>query len=265
MHEPWFYCPTLRTGENTLEPAEARHAQQSLRLQPGQRITLFDGQGHTAIGVLAPGADAAPAGRARGRRASATTVIVDTVPHTQPPHPPLTLIVAACKGPRLDWLVEKCTELGAAAIILAEFEHSVVHGGPQHVERLQRTAIAACKQARRAKLPLIAAGDSLESALAARHTDTLAVAHPEPDAPGFGPWLASTSDKARPLAVLVGPEGGLSETELHMLRTTGASPVSLGPHTLRVETAAVAVAAAWAAHIGSGTSSHQPPPEKETG
>jgi hypothetical protein len=77
----------------------------------------------------------------------------------------LTLLVAACKGPRLDFLVEKCTELGVTRLVLTEFTRGVVHIGRRHAEKLRRTAIAAGKQCGRSWLPEIEAEMDLPAAL----------------------------------------------------------------------------------------------------
>jgi 16S rRNA (uracil1498-N3)-methyltransferase len=241
MRESWLYCPTLQPGRNSLSASESQHAAQSLRLRPSDTVTLFDGLGHVGRGVLVsdPPAAARPA---RSRQRKAPAVLVDAVETVPPPARTLTLIVPGCKGPRLDWLIEKGTELGVSRFILADFERSVVHVGPQHVGKLARTAIEACKQCHRARLPQIETVGSLAEALRAVAGETLLVAHMDAHAPTF-------AQKSGPphLAVAIGPEGGLSPPELDALRAAGGQVVRLAEHVLRVETAALTVAAQWAA------------------
>jgi 16S rRNA (uracil1498-N3)-methyltransferase len=238
MHEPWFYCPALHTGEIVLDKTEARHALRSMRLQPGDALTLFDGAGQIARATLLSNHD---------RRAQPAAIVhVKSLTSLPPPASALTLIVAACKGARLDWLAEKATELGVTGLTLTEFEHSVVHIGPQHIERLQRTAIEACKQCQRARLPRFELAPSLAGAIACHSTIPLLIAHPAPEAPMFANWLAQRRDTLRELAIVIGPEGGFSTTELATATSAGVQLVRLATHVLRVETAALAAAAQWA-------------------
>ncbi len=259
MHEPWFYCAELRVGRSTLDPGESRHALQVLRLRPGAAVILFDGRGQVARAVIV---DSEPAGgkrlrttqrsrHAASRGAGLGPICVLDVTQVEcvpPPAASLTLIVAGCKGDRLAWLIETGTELGVARFVLADFEHSVVRVGPQHVERLQPTAVAACKQCRRPWLPQILAGADLPGSIANMQRAKLLVAHLAADAQPLGAWLSAHQRLDGDLAVVIGPEGGLSHAELELLRTAGGESVRLAPYVLRIETAAVAVAAAWAAH-----------------
>lgn len=176
--------------------------------------------------------------------------MADAVAEVARPARSLTLIVPGCKGARLDWLIEKVTELGVDRVVLAEFEHSAVHSGPQHVERLRRTAIAACKQSRRACLPAIEAGLPLAEALATVG-GALAIAHLDAEAIWLAEWLRLPVARVPTVATVIGPEGGLSIGEVAQLRAAGGQMVRLAEHVLRIETAAVAVAANWAAQLTS--------------
>ena len=243
MREPWLYCPTLRPGPLTLADSEARHAAQSLRLRAGDAVTLFDGNGHLGRGAIKAPSTAA----SKTNRRQPLTLLVETIQAIPRSPRELTLIVPGCKGTRLDWLIEKGTELGVSRFILIEFEHSVVHVGPQHLRKLERTAIEACKQCQRAWLPQIEAGGTLVAAIAAVSDATLLVAHLDPDAPALARWLSAHHPAATRLAAVIGPEGGLSATEIDALRIAHGQIVQLAAHVLRVETAALAVAACWAA------------------
>lgn len=244
MEPPWFYCQELQPGLVELSESEAVHALRSRRLGWGDRITLFNGRGQLGHGVIMPAERAATAGG--GRRVARASIHVEHVERVQPVARRLTLIVAACKGERLQWLVEKCSELGVTRIVFADFEHSVVHLAERSIPKLARTAIEACKQCGRAHLPELRAGLSLCSALEASRPAAMLVANPGPQSCALGAWVQENRD-ACDLAAVVGPEGGLSEPELARLAAAGAVLLRLAPHTLRVETAAVAVAAAWAA------------------
>lgn len=171
---------------------------------------------------------------------------VNEVRQAPAPTRSVSLVVAACKGPRLDWLVEKITELGVSRLILTDFDHSVVRVGPQHLDRLNRVALETCKQCRRAWRPRLELAPSPLDAAAARRDAALLVAHRQDEAPPLGVWLAQHGQAATDCVAVVGPEGGLSLHELDALRHAGGKFVRLGEHVLRVETAALAVAATWA-------------------
>ncbi len=242
MSAPWFYCTPLALGVTRLDEREARHAFTVLRLEPPAAITLFDGCGRVATATLRQSADASP----RRKNAVADVVIDQLTVHPRPA-PTLRLVVAACKGSRLDTLIEKGAELGVTRIELAEFERSVVHLEPRHATKLRDTALAAGKQSRNPWLPELETGVPLERALDRTAGCALLVAHPDPTAESLLSVAHALVRSARDATVVIGPEGGLAPSELAQLSSRGARRVQLAPHVLRVETAALAVAACWAA------------------
>ena len=246
MHPPRLFCPQLAIGDVTLDEAEARHALRSLRLRAGDAVTLFDGRGGLAHATLTAPADQAKTKGAR-KRAPQTAVVVTAIEHVPQPRRTLTLIVAGCKGPRLDWLIEKCTELGTTRIVLAEFARSVVNVGASHLDKLRRSAIEACKQCGRAWLPELNAGPDLATAIGQSQADTLLVAHPTEKSTPLGEFLQQQPTRTGETTTVIGPEGGLTDDEVNRLVERGAVAVRLGEHILRTETSAVAVAASWAA------------------
>jgi 16S rRNA (uracil1498-N3)-methyltransferase len=242
MSRPRFHCPDLTPGMITLDQAESRHALQSLRLRPGDEVMVFDGRGRLAHGILQPSDEGG--GQKARRRAR---LAVQRVLCEPPPTRTLTLVVAGCKGPRLTWMVEKLTELGTTRIVIANFERSVVQVGKTHAARLRRTAVEAAKQSQRVWLPEITCGVTLTAALS-EDADITIVAHPADDAPSLGSRLHAHDLTEQHLTAVVGPEGGLTEEEIEMLREADAELVRLAPHILRIETAAISIAANWAAH-----------------
>jgi 16S rRNA (uracil1498-N3)-methyltransferase len=243
MSERRLYCANLTPGVVTLDEAESRHALQSLRLRAADDVMLFDGRGRLAHGILEPDEHA---GRRRPRRTARLTV--ERVLCEPPPSRTLTLIVAGCKGPRLTWMTEKLTELGTTRIVIADFERSVVHAGKAHAVRLSRTAIEAAKQSQRVWLPEIICGVTLVEAVDRRQPGALVVAHPAREAPSLSSRLPAHELGERDLTAVVGPEGGLTEAEIAMLSEANGELVRLAPHILRVETAAISIAANWASH-----------------
>jgi 16S rRNA (uracil1498-N3)-methyltransferase len=152
----------------------------------------------------------------------------------------LTLAVGAGDRERFEWVVEKATELGVTSIIPLETERTAGVASrvrSQHLDRLRRQALEAVKQSGAAWATVVEAPLSLAD-LAARPMDGQR-------------WVAEASGGVVPavvgpvpLTVVIGPEGGLTASELERLRDAGYICVRLGPHTLRFETAAILAAAA---------------------
>lgn len=229
---PRFYHPQLATDERTLDPAEARHAAGARRLRAGERVVLFDGQGREADAELL---------HAAGATMTVRVHAVRTVPRAACCR--LTLAFSPPRPTRQDTLIEKCTELGVAVLQPIRVERSVADAPCSRLERWHRVAVAAAKQSQQAWLPEIAEAVSLASLLehAAEH-DLVLVADPAP----VSPSLASILDRRPPsgsVLALVGPEGGFTEPEIAAARDAGAVACRLVPSILRVETAAIAVAA----------------------
>ena len=220
-----FLVGSAREGAQVELPLEeARHAIRSLRLEAGEPIVLFDGRGSEFDAKIVRIQSARVLVMVGERRAAAEArrfAIATAVP----------------KGSRLDWMVEKLAELGAAEIVPVAFRRSVATVTDAKRARLERIAIAAAKQSGRATLPVVAAETAL-AALLGRVGAATRVA-----SPGAEKTLVSSGPAE--LAV-IGPEGGLTSEEEAALVGKGAARVSLGPHLLRIETAAVAAAATMA-------------------
>lgn len=243
MSAPWFYCEQITSGAVELDERERRHALTVLRLAPPAAITLFDGRGTVAAAELRAGETP---DRAR-RRNVAVSAVISSIDMRARPTPALTIIVAACKGPRLDTLVEKCTELGVDRLVFAHFERSVVRLAPGHADKLRDTAIAACKQSRNAWLPAIETGAALPAVLDAGRGTALLAAHVDRVGASVAVAVRELARSKAPAVFVIGPEGGLAPDEVELLRTLGARFVRLADTVLRVETAAIAVAAHWSA------------------
>lgn len=238
MSNAWFHTTTIQTGQQTLEPAEAQHAVNSLRLRNNHPITLFDGRGHTASGPIH-----IEEASSRRRKIPQVTVSITQIQFHRPPTPRVRLITAAPKGNRLNWLVEKATELATATIHLAQFDRSIVKTNPNTIEKLRRNAVEACKQSQNPWLPDITTAQSLSDALARCEGEPLLAAHRTPDATPLPDWVASWGTPPAAVTIIIGPEGGLTDTERNQLVATGAETVTLGPNILRIETAAITAAA----------------------
>ena len=229
-----FFITTQPAGDRAfLEGDEARHLTRVLRAKVGDTVSLFDGRGREWP------ARVAALGRDR--------VELDTAEPTSDPLPPagipVTLAVALPKGDRQKWMVEKLTELGAARLIPLETTRGVAEATASAQARLERGVIEACKQCGRNTLMEIAAGRPLDRLLAEVPAGAcVVIAHP-----GGRPLDAATvPPTATAMIALVGPEGGFTDEELCIADRAGVIRISLGPHILRVETAAIALAARFA-------------------
>ena len=233
----------------SLPDATARHVQ-VLRLQPGDRITLFNGQG-----IPADNGEAASEGEfeATVERMGRSDVDVMIGPYTAT-HREATrevhLAVGMPANERMDWLVEKATELGAASIQPLMSERSVLRLKSERADKKlvhwRGIAMAACEQSGRNRLPVIHEVRTLADWLKA-----LTMKQPPNEGgvrlllslrPGTRP-LASALPSTPPagaLTFLSGPEGGLSAAEEAAAASCGFAPVTLGPRVLRAETAPLA-------------------------
>lgn len=225
-----FFITTQPAGDRAvLEGDEARHLTRVLRAKVGDTVSLFDGRGREWP------ARVASLGRDR--------VELDTTEPTVDPVPvaiPLTLAVALPKGDRQKWMVEKLTELGAARLVPLETTRGVAEATASAQARLERVVVEACKQCGRNTLMEIAAGRPLERLLAEVPAGgCVVIAHPG----GRSLDVAAIPTTATEIIALVGPEGGFTDEELGTADRAGVIRISLGPHILRVETAAIALAA----------------------
>ena len=225
-----FFITTQPAGDRAvLEGDEARHLTRVLRAKVGDTVSLFDGRGREWP------ARVASLGRDR--------VELDTTEPTVDPVPvaiPLTLAVALPKGERQKWMVEKLTELGAARLVPLETTRGVAEATASAQARLERVVVEACKQCGRNTLMEIAAGHPLKRLLAEVPAGAcVVIAHPD----GTPLDVAAIPTTATEIIALVGPEGGFTDEELGTADRAGVIRISLGPHILRVETAAIALAA----------------------
>ena len=229
MSERFFLTQPPRDGRAVLTGDEARHLARVMRCAVGDEVVVFDGRGTSwRARVATIGRDEVGLELGAAAIASAT------------PRVPLTLAVALPKGERQKWLVEKLTELGVARLVPLATTRGVAEATPAAVERLARGVIEACKQCGRDTLMEVAPPRSVaEIARDPGHGVTLLVADRD------GLPLDTSAGEGRPIVAVVGPEGGLTAEELATLEAAGGRRVSLGPHVLRVETAAIALAARW--------------------
>ncbi len=221
-----------------LPPGPARHVQVR-RLQPGHTLTLFDGRGGEWAATV----------QHMGRQ-SVTVQLGSHDPVTREPACTVTLAVGMPANVRMDWLVEKATELGVAEIRPLVTERSVLRLDGERAERKrqhwQAVAVAAAEQSGRTRLPQVhpvralAAPDALPAAAADARGWVLSLGPGAADASRLRGGLRGGQGRHW---LLSGPEGGLTDAEAHRALAAGAQPLSLGPRVLRAETAPLAALA----------------------
>ena len=230
---PRIHCETpLPVGQAFgLPPGAARHVQ-VLRMQPGQTLTLFNGQGGEATARIE-----------RMGRSDVDVVVLDHRAVEREAARAVHLAFGLASADRLDWLVEKATELGAASLQPLATERSLLRLSGERSQKKQQhwqaVAVAACEQTGRNRVPVVHAPRGLAEWLAqGARTGAGLMLSPQGQQP-----LATASMGADAVWVLSGPEGGLSEREEALARDAGFIAVTLGERILRAETAPLAALA----------------------
>jgi 16S rRNA (uracil1498-N3)-methyltransferase len=219
-----------------LEPSQAHHVKTVLRLPPGAVVALFNGR------------DGEWLGRVDGVGKGWCSVSLYAQRRAQEAPGDLWLVFAPVKRARIDFVVEKATELGVAAIRPVYTRHTIVER--VNLERLRANAVEAAEQTERLSVPEIVEPEPLDRLVARWPAGRRLLLCDESGAsPPIAEALAGTGPG--PWAVLVGPEGGFAETELDALKKLPfVCPVGLGPRVLRADTAALAALAVLQALAG---------------
>jgi 16S rRNA (uracil1498-N3)-methyltransferase len=233
MSERFFSPHPITAGCMMLDGPEAHHLIHVMRASVGDEVTLFDDSGfefRATVETL--------------RRADAELRIVERREVDRELPFALTVGVSLPKGDRQKWLVEKLTELGVTTLVPIITDRSVAQPAAGALDRLHRSVIEGAKQCGRNRLMKIAAAQPWSEWISNSQSEMESrrlIAHPT-GAP------LSTIDPGRsvPTLLAIGPEGGLTDAEVAAATAAGWQLVSLGPRILRVETAAIALAARFA-------------------
>ncbi len=241
MSNPRIFLPcVLVPGATvTLDERAANHLVRVLRVEPGQALTLFNGEGgeYTAEFVAA-----------RGAIAAAHVLAHRPVERESPLA--IWLGQGMGRGERMDHVVQKATELGASRITPLSTQRTVVHldgeRAMRRVEHWRGVAIAACEQCGRNRIPGVDAPQTLAHWLA----EAMPPLRLLPDPRGRMRLADLPQERPEAVVLLVGPEGGLAEGEIERARAAGFEGIVLGPRILRTETAPLALIAALQARWG---------------
>lgn len=234
MTAPHFFTDHLGERRVVLHGDEARHAARVLRIRRGETITVGDGRG-TVV---------------RARALEVGEEVVAEVLERQavePLQPRLVVWQAIAAGSKMDLVVQKLTEIGAAGVVPFAARRSVARWDPPkaaaRVAHLRSVARESAKQARRAWLMDVTEPNALREVPAGA-----LVLHEEE---GRRLREALPDECPKEMVLVAGPEGGLAPEEVQVLSAAGALPVSLGGHILRTETAAMVAAVAVLARYGA--------------
>lgn len=226
----------IADGVATIEGELYRHLVAVLRLRPGARLILADGEGGEYGGVLDTVAEGRALVRVGGRVAASPTGAT----------PLLTLLQGIPKGEKMELILQKGTELGAARFVPVLTSRAVPRlsgdKAAARVGRWERIVREAARQCRRPDIPAVGGIVPLAGALAACGEELKLLLWEGESGQGVRELLESVSPPAS-VALLVGPEGGLSAEEAAQAAAAGFIPVSLGPRILRTETAGLALLA----------------------
>ena len=219
----------------TLDGAPANYLGNVLRLAPGAEIKLFDDRTGEWL------AEIAEAGKKR------VTLAVTRHLRAREPVPDLWLLFAPIKRGRIDWLVEKATELGVARLVPVITRRTIVDR--LNLDRLRAHIVEAAEQCERTALTELAEPGKLGAVLADWPEERILYFADETGGEPLRPT-------AEPAAILIGPEGGFTEEERAEIRALPqARPVGLGPRILRADTAALAAVALWMGSAGDWSTS----------
>lgn len=219
-----FYSPDL-LSTGALSATDSAHCVRVLRMQPGDLLSVTDGDGNIYECRLVD-----------ANQHHAMVEIVDSRLWTPSWRGHLTIAVAPTKNmDRMEWLVEKLTEIGVDRIVPVKCSHS--ERKEVKTERLQRVAVSAMKQSLKGRLPQIDEMMPLDRFILNDQSDIRLMAHCESDMTRYD--ISGKILPAADVSVLIGPEGDFSRQEIETAVGAGVVPVTLGEERLRTETAAL--------------------------
>ena len=207
MHR--FFIPQPYSDTMTIMGVDARHIYTVLRMQCGSRVQIVSDDGVTALAEIAD-----------ANESVVTVKCLEVLAESHEPSVRIVLAQGLAKGEKMDFIIQKAVELGVSEI-----------------------AEAAAKQSKRDIIPMVQPVQTMEQMLADNPCDCKLIAYECEDKLGLKAALQK-EQALKDLLLIIGPEGGISETELQQARTAGALVVSLGKRILRAETAALVAAAA---------------------
>ncbi|MCS6293910.1 MAG: 16S rRNA (uracil(1498)-N(3))-methyltransferase [Nitrospira sp.] len=231
---PVFFLPpdAITPPSITVPPLLQTHLRDSLRLELGEQIWVCDGQGTRYLMELT-----------RVTKQELTGRILSTSQEPVRTAPRLRLAQALLKGEKMDWVIQKATELGVSQIIPLQSRHTIVQLRPERLDaqlaRWQRIALEAAQQSEQWHMPVIAQPQTLTACLASHPAPALSLILTERREGQSLHNVRLPESGNESVMVLIGPEGGWSKEEVAQTEQAGYTLMTLGPHILRAETAAI--------------------------
>jgi len=222
----------MSVGANiTLHGDQARYVGRVLRLRADDEVTLFDGKGGEYRALI----------KDTGKN-SISAAIAEMIPRSAESPLDITVLQGISRGDRMDYVIQKTTELGVNRLTPIHTEFSMVKLDEERAAKRslhwRKVATSACEQCGRNELPLIDTPRTLPNALAAYHQSESPKIIMKP---GASATLSSIEIGDRGPVVLIGPEGGFSDQEYENAEAAGFQAVGFGPRVLRTETAAISI------------------------
>jgi len=226
----YFYTPPslIRNTSLVIQGDELHHLSKVLRKKVGETIIVVDGKEHAYRAVLESIS-----------KSSADCRILETFHRFNEPDIEVRLAVALLKNPsRLDFLVEKCSELGVREFIPMKTDRTIV--SKVHAERLQKLALSAMTQCGRSFLPPIRDLTDFQGVLESLQScERKLIMHERADAGAKPREKIEAGNSVKSVGILIGPEGGFTDGEVEAAQSAGFVQVSFGTRRLRSETAAI--------------------------
>ena len=219
-----------------MDSEESHHCSHVLRLNEGDRVTVFDGAGREGQATIA------------STSSSRVTLKIAGTSKTPPPPCEITLAQAIPKGKNMDLIVQKAVELGASKLVPILSDRTIVQLDADETakkrEKWRTVALEACKQCGQNHLPVISAPMIMKDFLErADKSSLLLIASLQPDARTLKFVLSEYTQQhgalPKRVTVFVGPEGDFTPAEISLAKSHGCQPITLGPIILRTETAAI--------------------------
>ena len=230
MRIPRIYTPNALSSDTLvdLDESSSRHLASVLRMPAGRQVILFNGQGGEYSGELV---------NVKKNRVSVSISTFIACDRESPLK--IHLAIGVSRGDRMDWVIQKATELGVTAITPLFTERTEVKLNAERLKKKtrhwQHVAISACEQCQRTLVPIVNPAMPLEQWVVADNHRLKLVLHHRTKR-NLGEFCNTNSL----VSLLVGPEGGLSDSEIDLSLNSGFEPLTLGPRVLRTETAPLA-------------------------
>lgn len=232
MHRFYLAPEAWTSNLLRLDAAESHHAANVLRAKKGVQVVVFDGRGVQASAEIVEA----------GNRGVLLQKISES--RSDPARCRVTLAQAIPKGKNMDLIIEKATELGAAAIIPLLTDRTIVRYEPEEATakqlKWQRVAIEAAKQCGQNRVPIVNTPASYKSVIANNLSfDLKLIASLQQNAERMKTVFSKIDERPTSVVILIGPEGDFTPAEITAAEAAGCHPVTLGPIILRTETAAL--------------------------